>query len=263
MAMSSATSEGTAADRTHYHAGAGDGVIGFDGCGAIDFTASSLTKELIETGPRVADRFRATLSANGAEPEIVMRRAVREFDFFYDYEFDTLIVSPKVLDDYRSWIEPSTRGLQPVTIRFGARSRPYFFGNLKHSNILKACRWEKSVFVTADTSRYHINQTRIGRHEVPLDHEVAYVARGQVFSDMSDYYKKRPSLHRHVAERLGFSFPQAGIINLGIGDTLISTRLFHALWSRPRPKSRVLGMTGSKPLVNVEFEQVLLDPPDP
>lgn len=237
-----------------YHARAGDGVIGFDGCGAIDFEASALTKELIETGPRVADRYRATLSASSAERTIVMRRAVREFDFFYDYKYDTLIVSPSVLDDYRSWIEPSTMGMEPVTIHFGSRSRPYFFGNLKYSNILKSCRWGSSIFATVDTTKFHINQTEIGRHEVPLDHEVKYVAQGQVFADISDYRKRMPSLHRHVAEGLGFDFPSLDIINLGIGDTLISARLFEALWSRPRPKSRVLGMTGSRPLVNVDFE---------
>jgi hypothetical protein len=238
-----------------YHAHQGDGVIGFDGCGAIDFAASLLTKELIETGPRVADRYRASLSASLAERTIVMRRAVREFDFFYDCEFDTLIVSPAVLDDYRRWIEPSTMGMEPATIYFGSRSRPYFFGNLKYSNILKSCRWDSSIFATVDRAKFDINQTEIGRHEVPLDHEVNYVARGQVFGDMSDYRKKMPSLHRHVAERLGFNFPYLDIINLGIGDTLISDRLFEVLWSRPRPKSRVLGMTGSRPLVHVAFGQ--------
>jgi hypothetical protein len=240
---------------TYYHTNAGDGVIGFDGCGAIDFSASTLVRELVESGPRIADRHQAILAPSATEYHIVMRRAVREFDFFYDYKFDTLLVSPSVLNDYRSWIAPSTSGMKPVTVHFGSRSRPYFFGNLKHSNSLKHCRWECSIFATAEYSEFHINQTRIGRREVPLDHEVDYIARGQVFSDMADYYKRTPSLHRHVAERLMFQFPSVDIINLGIGDTLISTRLFEALWSRPRPKSRVLGMTGSRPLVSVEFEQ--------
>jgi hypothetical protein len=254
MVIMSTASDQDKGNWLFYHALAGDGVIGFDGCGAIGFEASALKKELIETGPQVADRYRASLSSSIAERTIVMRRAVREFDFFYGCEFDTLIVSPSVLDDYRSWIEPSTMGMEPVTIHFGSRSRPYFVGNLKYSKILKSCRWDNSIFATVDGAKFDINQTKIGRHEVPLDHEVKYVARGQAFADMSDYRKRMPSLHRQVAEGLGFDFLYLDIVNLGIGDTLISARLFEALWSRPRPKSRVLGMTGSRPLVSVDFE---------
>lgn len=254
MVMSSRTSDPEVAHCNYYHARVGEFVIGFDGCGAIAFEASALTRELIESGPKIADRYQATLASNITERGIVMRRAVREFDLFYEDEFDTLLVSPPVLDAFRSWIEPSTRGMKPVTVHFGSRTRLYYFGNLKHSNALKSCQWERSIFATADRARFHINQTEIGRLEVPLDHEIDYSVRGQVFAEMADYYKREPSLHKHVAERLGFNFPHADIINLGIGDTLISVRLFEALWLRPRPKRRVLGMTGSRPLVSVEFK---------
>jgi len=246
--------QNTDSDCVYYHTRDGDGVIGFDGCGAIDFKASALVMERIQHGPRLADRYRAILLPGRDPCNIVMRRAVREFDFFYDYVYDTLIVSPKVLDDHRDWIEPSTLGMQAVTVHFGSRERPYFFGNLKHSNSLRKCCWQVSGFAIADRADFHINQTEIGRHEVPLDHEINYCATNQIFSDESDYWRRLPSLHAHVAERLGFSFPHADIINLGVGDTLISRRLFEALWSRPRPKSRVLGMTGSRPLVSVAFE---------
>ena len=86
-----------ATSRTYYHCRSGDGVIGFDGCGAIDFTRSDLKLTLVESGPRIADRHEATLALTGDQRDIVTRRAVKEFDFFYDYEFNTLLVSPLYL----------------------------------------------------------------------------------------------------------------------------------------------------------------------
>ena len=221
--------------------------------GAIDFDNSDLEKVIVESGPRSWVRQEAQLIKDLSSWRIVMRRAVKEFDFLYDYEFNTLIVSPQVFSDFQSWIEPSVRSFTTIICQFGARERPYLFGNLVHANCLKQCLWERSRFATAYTSTFDINQTEIENGEVPLTHEVPYVATNQTFSGMEEYYAREPSLHRHIPERLAFSFGPCDIINIGIGKTLISRRLFEALWDRQRPKSRVLGMTGSRPLVKVEF----------
>jgi hypothetical protein len=236
-----------------YLARAGDGVIGFDGCGALDYDRSDLTRSVIESGRRLATRMVAKLDPSKAEAKITMRRAVRLFDFFYDYQFNTLMVSPDAYADHRLPIDTSVQSLSLVTCHFGQRSAPYYFGNLKNENCLKECVWSKSSFATVYTSHFDINQTEIGRHEVPLDHEVPYVARDQVFEDMQEYWRTTPSLHKHLPLKLAFAFPYQAILNVGVGRTLISAALFEALWNRKRPKSRVLGMTGSRPLVEVTF----------
>jgi len=232
----------------------GPGAIGFDGMGAIDFTKSDLKKMIVASGPRIAERQEAYIANTGNDCRIFMRRAVREFDLCHDYRLNSLIVSSQVLSDYAGWIQPSARSLTAVSCHFGAKERPYYFGNLKHSDVLDQCIWQKSRFSTVDTSDFDINQTRIARGEVPLEHEVRYSAVNQEFAGESEYLARKPSLHIHVPERLAFSFAYCDILNIGIGMTLISARLFEALWNRKRPKSRVLGMTGSRPLVHVEFE---------
>jgi hypothetical protein len=85
-----------------YIAGEGDGVIGYDGCGALDFDRSDLSRIVVESGERVATRMVAKLHSDAAKSNIVMRRAVRLFDFFYDYQFNTLIVSPDVYAEHRA-----------------------------------------------------------------------------------------------------------------------------------------------------------------
>lgn len=238
-----------------YIVNAGDGTIGYDGCGAIDFDRSDLNRVVVESGPRVAMRMVAELNMSKFTPEVAMRRAVRPFDLFYDYEFNTLLVSPEVYNDHREAIDTSVQSISPVTCHFGQKSMPYCFGNLKNANSLKDCDWEKSSFATVYTSQFDINRTEIGRGEVPLDHEVPYAAKDQIFDSMEQYHRSIPSLHKHVPLKLAFTFPYQAVLNIGIGQTLISASLFEALWNRKRPKSRVLGITGSRPLVEVEFPE--------
>ena len=249
----STTSKTVLKPETFYLTREGEGAIGFDGCRAIDFPNSDLILTVVESGPRIAERQEASLQLEREIHKITMRRAVKEFDFFYNYKFNTLIVAPDVASDYGSWIASSVGTLNSVVCHFGSRRRQYFFGNLKHANCQRNWIWQKSRFATAPSSDFDINQTLIGRGEVPLDHEVAYTAANQSFADLNEYYESKPSLYRRIPQRLAFTFGPCDIINLGVGVTLISTRLFAALWKRKRPKSRVLGMTGSHPLVKVEF----------
>ena len=231
----------------------GDGVIGFDGMGAIDFDHSDLQKQIVEIGPTIPTRYEARIT-DGPDPRrIAMRRAVRMFDLYYDYRFNVLMVAPDVRRDFEVCIDQSVCSLESVVCSFGKKSASYSFGRLKNYSCESYCIWERSCFAMVDSSRFMINQTRIGRGEVPLDSEVSYDARGLKFPDYSRFRTGAPVLNRLVPERLAFSFPQQDILNFGIGMTLISQRLFESLWSRPRPKSRVLGLTGSRPLVRVDF----------
>ncbi len=249
----SKTSDAAVASEKFYVCHLGDGAIGYDGCGAVDFENSDLDRVVVASGPKIATRYAARLPERLEPKEIRMRRAVRPFDFYYDYKFNSLLVSSEIRSSYQAWIDPSAISLEIATCHFGKRLASYYFGNLKHAHSLDDCIWSKSYFATVYASDFDINRTRIGRHEVPPDHEVAYKARNQRFEGLADYYRSTPSLHMHVPEKLAFAFPFQDILNIGIGETLISQRLFEALWSRPRPKSRVLGITGSRPLVEVEF----------
>jgi hypothetical protein len=250
----SRTNDAASATQRFYICELGDGAIGYDGCGAIDFEHSDLLKVIVASGPKMATRYAAYLAETGETKSITMRRAVRPFEFYYDYRFNSLLVSTEVRSSYQAWIDLSAVKLESVVCHFGKKSADYYFGNLKHAHCLADCIWSKSSFATVYTSDFDINRTRIGRWVVPLDHEVSYTARGQIFTDIGDHRRSQPSLHMHVPERLAFAFPFQDILNIGIGKTLISERLFEALWSRHRPKSRVLGITGSRPLVEVEFE---------
>lgn len=232
----------------------GDGAIGYDGCGAVDYGHSDLQRVVVASGPRMATRYVAHLTESERMKRIAMRRAVRPFDFYYDDEFNSLLVSPEIRNNYQEWIDPSAVDLENVVCHFGKKTASYYFGNLKHAHCLEDCIWTKSFFATVYRSDFDINRTRIGRLEVPLDHEISYTTRSQTFKNIGEYRRSTPSLHMHVPERLAFAFPFQDILNIGIGKTLISQRLFEALWRRTRPKSRVLGITGSRPLVEIEFD---------
>jgi hypothetical protein len=247
------TSDSASTSQDFYICRDGDGVIGFDGLGAIDFDHSDLKKVIREGSSALANPYAVRLMDKPGRREIVMRRAVRLFDLYYDYRFNILLVAPDTQRDFENCINQSVDSLDSVTCRFGKRAASYHFGNLRNYSCISRCVWKKSCFAMVDSSDFLINQTRIGRGQVPLESEVPYVAQGLTFVDAVSFRAGAPVLKSLVPERLAFPFPHQDILNVGIGMTLISQRLFESLWTKLRPKSRVLGLIGSRPLVHVDF----------
>lgn len=233
---------------------AGEFAAGFDGMGAIDMERSDIVRTVTKWMREQPFLEEITLEAGHTAPNIYMRRAVREFDLLYDYRFNTLAVSQDFFEKFRRNIEPSLRGIKPVSCHFGTRTRPYMFGNLScHRCLSDKVDWKNSTFKIADHSKFDINRTKIGRGEFPFEHEITYCAEGLILSDMSAYYSARRVTQTVIPERLTLEMGPCEIISLGVGQTLFSVDLVNALRDRKRAKTKISGMAFSHPKIPVTF----------
>lgn len=239
--------------------GLGDGAIGFDGMGPIDYKESELEVVVLRVISRLMDLEEARVLPGAQKPKIVLRRGVKEFDLAYDYRRNVLLISEVIFLEFGKILYPSLSKIDLVVCHFGSRVRNYYFANLKNYFCWReAIDWRNSTFKRVDTMRFDINRTDVERGGVPIDHEVSYDATCQKFDDADAYIEelKRLVLHKLIPERLALRVdPQSEIINLSSGETIMKRRIVSFLRNRVRPKSKVPGMCFSHPLIPVHFER--------
>lgn len=236
----------------------GPGIIGYDGMGAIDLKTSEA--EVVVLGPMspIADLEELRPSPTEGPARIVMRRGVREFDLLYNSSLNALIVSQRCYAEIGALIAPSLREATPVQCVFGSRSLPYVFGNLRLYNCWRTCiDWSGSTFKLIDGWTFIEYKNAVDYGGAPVEREPPYEAENVSFRDGDDFMA---SLMRDVPAR--WHLPQTltlkadgvpTMVNLAPNETLVARPLVEALQQMRRPKSKVLGMSFSYPLVPVRF----------
>ena len=246
---------------THHHfllGDLGDGTIGFDGMGPIDYEASDVEVVVLRVISRLMDLEEARIVPNIEKPRVVLRRGVKEFDLAYDYRRNVFLISSSMFSEFSEFLDSSLTNVIAVDCHFGSKVRNYYFANLKSYFCWKeAIIWQNSTFMRVDRMKFDINRTEVERGEVSIDHEVSYDAFGLTFDNADMYFDelKQLMLQRFIPERLALKVcPPREIINLSSGQTLVGRNIVEALRNRSRPKLRVPGMCFSNPVIPVYFE---------
>ncbi len=233
----------------------GQGVIGYDGMGAIDYDRSDLDSRRFVSNLGSPDS-QARIRQGVASPQIHMRRAVKEFDLLYTDHDNALLIRPEFFADIGQWIESSITEPQPVFCHFGTRSRPYLFANLIHHFAKRQQFWSACTFRKSPVMGGKRKDIDLGL--LPYDTPIPIMESDLVFANNSEMGITPTTRHYFLPQRLALPFPRVEMFNYGVAQTFLSRDLYEKIRNHPRPKSRVCGIVGAQPFAEVAFDV----PPD-
>lgn len=240
-----------------------DGVIGYDGLGAIEIDQvvgrSELASkdwtpfELVEARPGTHLDPEARLAGDVHDVSLNMRRGVRPFDMLYRDTLNYLLLSEKIDPKIKDNVLECLDRAASVLCRFGkTREGRYIFGNLRWFDVIGAhVNWARSEFCLVDASDFHMYQTRVERGKIDFSVEPAYVQSGLRFEDYGAFRKLTSDSWpcRLIPSKLSVSgIPEVAILNLNFRTTLFREDIVAYLKNSKRP-----GVIFSLPRVIVEF----------